>query len=403
MSSHRPPPPQSLPSAGASRPSQGRGSQQPDVLILGGGIVGLACAWRLAVAGATVELLEKGQPGAAASAAAAGMLAPLGEVPETGPFFNACRASRDLWARWVRALEEESGVPIEYDTSGALMIALTESDEAALEVLRSAAEDLGEAWEPVSAGRLARAVPDLSPSARGALLLPGEHRVENRAVCRALAQACAWRGVSMVSDFEVERVRVHRDGVVVEGSKGRRAAPRMVVTAGAWSGTVRGLPALPVRPVKGQMVRLDGVRWPWDGIVSRHLPQIPGRQGGGLYAVRRGPHGLLVGATVEPQAEFDSRVTAGGLGRLLEGLIELFPGLANAEVERTWAGLRPSSPDGRPLIGPVDHGECLFAATGHYRNGILLAPWTAEQITTLLQGRPGAAELAAFTPSRFHG
>jgi glycine oxidase len=187
-------------------------------------------------------------------------------------------------------------------------------------------------------------------------------------------------------------VRVEDGSVNLEGTEAgagaRLRSARLVVAAGAWSGAIAGLPALPVRPVRGQMLRLGGAAWPWRGSLRlRHN-----------YVVRRGPDGLLVGATVE-EAGFAEHPTAAGICGLLDFARTLFPRLAAAPVESIWAGLRPGSPDGRPILGMVGEGP-IVAACGHYRNGILLAPWTGRVIADLIAGGTPLESAELFSPAR---
>jgi len=374
-------------------------TKKPDVLILGGGIIGLACAHELAKAGVKVELLERRSAGAEASLAAAGMLAPLAEAPEAGPFFEACRASRDLWVPWAAALSEETGLSIEHDTSGALIIALDPEEEPRLEALAAAARALGEPAEEITREALAHWVPDIAPAVRQALRLSGEHRVDNVQACAVLAAAAARAGATLTYGFEV--MRVERSGaggerVRVTGKSDIREAARLVLAGGAWSGRIPGLPMLPVRPVRGQMILLTGVDWPWDGSVRG--------AGGGFYAVRRGLTGLLIGSTVE-EAGFDVHPTLAGIEGLLAFARGAFPGLAGAHLETVWAGLRPGTPDDLPFLGPLSGWPAVLAATGHFRNGILLAPWTAREVVRMvLDGGPPDIDSdirSPFSPSRF--
>ncbi|HTQ81036.1 MAG TPA: glycine oxidase ThiO [Thermoanaerobaculia bacterium] len=361
--------------------------ESADVLVLGGGIIGLACARELAGRGLKVELLERLPAGAEASTAAAGMLTPLAEVPRPGPFFEACRQSRDLWPSWVAELAEESGVAVEHDASGALVIALNAEEEEALVGLERAAAELGEPVVHVDLASLHRSVPDLAPVVERARLFPGEHRVDNVQACAALAVAAARRGVVLHYGAEVLQVEVSGSGVKVMGKDWQRSAGHLVLAAGAWSGGIPGLPALPVRPVRGQMLLLGGVEWHWNGIV----------RGPHFYTVRRGATGLLAGATVE-EAGFVKASTVSGVGDLLSDLRRLFPGSGGYRLETAWASFRPGTPDGLPLLGSLS-GSPILAATGHYRNGILLAPWTARQVADLLTA--AALPLPAFSPARF--
>lgn len=357
-----------------------------DVLVVGGGIVGLASARELARAGMKVELLERLPAGAEASLAAAGMLSPLAETLP-GPLLDACRESRDLWLSWAPALAEETGLSIEHDASGALLVALDDLDEAWLDRVAAEAREIGELVEEIDGGTLSRWVPDVSPGVRRSLLLPGEHRVDNVQACTVLALAARKAGAVLTYGAEVERIERAGTGVRVVTRDRHVDAGLLVLAAGAWSGTIEGLPPLPVRPVRGQMLLLGSVDWPWKGTIrSQHG-----------YAVRRGATGLLVGATVE-EAGFACHNTPEGIESLLRFTRQTLPGLDGARLETTWAGLRPGTPDGLPILGPVP-GWPVIAATGHYRNGILLAPWTAREVARLALAR-GAGEAGHFSPER---
>ncbi len=365
--------------------------RKPDVLVLGGGIIGLACARELARHGARVHVLEREEHGAQASKAAAGMLSPLGEAPRPGPFFAACRTSRNLWPSWAAELAEESGVDLDYDSSGALEIALTEGDEARLDALATAAAALGERVEEADLATWRRHVPGLAAAARRGLYLPGEHRVDNLRVCAALGESAARSGVSVTYGAAIERVEVSGSTVRVAAASQSWEADLLVVAAGCWSGSLPGLPVLPLRPVRGQILLFSGVAWDFGGIV----------RGSGAYTVRRGSDSLLVGATSE-EVGFASQTTVGGVHGLLSRGLDLLPGLAGARLEAHWAGLRPGTADGLPLLGHLGEAPVVYA-TGHYRNGILLAPWTAREVARVALDGETSGELAAFSPQRFVG
>jgi glycine oxidase len=362
----------------------------PDVLILGGGIIGLACARELALRGLRVEVVERLPHGAEASLAAAGMLSPLGESSVPGPFLDACRASRDLWGPWVAALEAETGLSVDYDTSGCLLVALDEEDEAGIEGALRTARELDERVDEVEIPALRHWVPDIAPGVRRAVHLPDEHRVDNVQLCAVLAQSLQKLGVTIHYDSEVLHVerREPEGTVLVHGNHWRKEARLLVLAAGAWSGRIPELPALPVRPVRGQMLLLGGVDWPWGGSVLQ----------GDFYAVRRGATGLLVGATVE-EAGFDKHTTVEGIEDLLAFARRLLPGIGHIRLETVWAGLRPGTPDDLPILGRLP-GWPAIVATGHFRNGILLAPWTARQVARLALTEK-EEEIAAFSPQRF--
>ena len=364
----------------------------PDVLVLGGGIIGLACARELALRGLRVEIVERLPAGAEASLAAAGMLAPLGEASTPGPFLDACRAARDQWGPWVGALEEETGLRVDYDTSGSLLVSLGEADDARIERTVRTARELGERADELDLPALRHWVPDVTPEARRAVHLPDEHRVDNVQLCAVLALAVQKLGVAI--HYGSEAVRIERrdpEGtVLVHGNHWRKEARLLVLAGGAWSGQIPGLPPLPLRPVRGQMLLLGGIEWLWGGSVRQ----------GDLYAVRRGATGLLIGATVE-EAGFAKHNTVEGVEGLLAFARRLFPGIGRARLESVWAGLRPGTPDDLPIVGVLP-GWPVLAATGHFRNGILLAPWTARQVARLALSEQ-ESEIPEFSPRRFPG
>lgn len=360
----------------------------PDILVLGGGIVGLGCTWELRRRGWSVEILDAGHPGAA-SAASAGMLGPLAEAEKTGPFFTACRRSLELWDPWSEDLRSASGMDLDHDRSGSLLV---EDDEPGrLQTLERLAKDVGEPHEWVPRAELRRQIPDLAPEVREALLLPREHRIDNRLVCRALGETLERAGVSVLPEHRVLRVHAGRDSVELEGDGWRRSAARLLVAGGAWSGGIEGIPSLPVRPIRGQMLRLAGIQWPWLGNL----------RGPHFYAVRRAGDRLLVGATVEDAGE-TAVTTPGGLRQLRNFCARLLPGVLGRPVEASWAGLRPGTPDGLPILGPMPGSRgAVWIATGHYRNGVLLAPWTSQALASALTESNAEALPKDFLPDRF--
>lgn len=367
-------------------------SNVADAVVIGAGLVGMATARELAGRGLSVTVVESRTPGAGASTAGAGLLSPISDWDSTRPFIEICRRARDGWKPWLAELVTESGVAVEHDEDGALLVALSERELPGLDVEQRIAARAGEACSEVTPAEAIARVPDLSRDAIRVLHLPGEHRVDNVAACAALARACALRGVAMRERFTVRALRQRGADTLVEGEGESITAPIVVLASGAWSAGIEGAGALPVRPVRGQMLRLEGTRWPWGG--SLRL--------GHNYVVRRGASGLLVGATVE-EAGFADHPTVAGIEELLAFARSLFPSLAGARVESIWAGLRPGSPDGRPILGriPWAAGARVVAACGHYRNGILLAPWTGREIAAhLVDGRP-IEEGALFSPERF--
>ena len=236
-----------------------------DIIVVGAGLVGLATARELAGRGLAVELLEARRAGAGASSAGAGLLAPISDWESTRPILEICRRARDQWRPWLAELVAESGVAVEFDDSGCLQIELRGEDPGFLDTERGIAAAANEPWAELSPLEARQRMPDLSPAVERVLYLPGEHRVDNVAACEALAVACRRRGVSIREGFVALRGQIGAQSVAIESSSERIEARELVLATGAWSGQIAGFPELPVRPVRGQMLRLEGARWPWLG------------------------------------------------------------------------------------------------------------------------------------------
>ena len=355
-----------------------------DVIVVGAGIVGLACAWAAERRGMSVLVVDRDEPGSGASGVAAGMLAPVTEAvfgEETLLRLNL-EAAR-LWPAFAARLAEASGLDTSYDESGALMVAADADD---LEELRRIHEfqrthELEAEWLP---GRRCREIePGLSPRVRGGIAAP-DGNVDPRAVVAALRGAC-----SEVLLAEAREILV-QDGTVIglQLATCKVGARNVVVCAGAWSGSLGLVDSPPLRPVKGQILRLHGTP-PSAGIVR--TPRC--------YVVPRASGEVVIGATVEERG-FDTRVTAEGVHRLLEAAWEVLPDVGELELVETRAGLRPGTPDNGPVVGRGS-ADGLLWATGHYRSGILQAPITGEAIAALLCGDEPPDVLAPFAPERF--
>ncbi|MEX0659417.1 MAG: glycine oxidase ThiO [Egibacteraceae bacterium] len=370
---------------------------QPDVVVVGAGVIGLSIAWRAAQAGLAVTLVDD-RPGRAASWAAAGMLAPVTEVHYgEEALLELNLASAAAYADFAAGLTEASGRDTGYRRCGTLLVARDTDEAAVLDELHRFQAKLGLATTRLR-GRAARELePALAPRTRSAILVEGDHQVDNRALVTALRSAVDRAGVA-VAPGRVAAVRTtsQRAAGVTLADGTALHAPRVVLAAGAGTGAIAGLPAAavpPVRPVKGQLLHLR----PRGG-----APPLTSRTIRGLdvYVVARADGRLVVGATVEEQGH-DRTATAGGVRRLLRDAWELLPGIDEYELTETAVGLRPGSPDNAPLLGPAAGVHGLILATGHYRNGILLAPVTAEAITELLVTGVVPARIAPFAPERF--
>jgi glycine oxidase len=365
----------------------------PDVVVVGGGAVGLAVAWRCAVAGAGVRVFDS-SGGRGATWAAAGMLAPVTEVHYgEEPLLALNLESSRRYPEFVEGLEEASGIATGYRRCGTLMVALDADENRALDELYRFQTGLGLEVQRLT-GRETRAEePGLAPGVRGGVLVPGDHQVDNRALLEALRVACERAGVAIATDH-VKGIEVAGDRVqaVTTASEGAVPCGTVVLAAGSWSGSIEGLPpdAVPrVRPVKGQLLHLKGP----GPLATRNL------RGVDAYLVSRPDGRLVVGATVEERG-WDTSVTAGAVFELLRAAYELLPGTAELELTETVAGLRPGSPDNAPLIGP-GAVEGLLLATGHYRNGVLLLPVTADAIASCVTGEGVPSWAGPFLPARF--
>ncbi len=367
-----------------------------DVAVIGGGVIGLAIAWRAAQRGLSVCVLERGELGAGASRVAAGMLAPVTEADagELALLKLGLRSAR-AWSAFAAELAQAAGADPGLRSSGALVVARDRDEAEALERELALRVELGLDVERLLPSAARRLEPALAPTVRLALDVPGDHSADPRAVVLALAQAARHAGATLRTGTKVERVERGRGQVTAIGLAGGETlrVDRVVAAAGAWSAAIEGLPSIPLRPVKGQILRLRDPAGP--GLLER----IVRFEGG--YLVPRGDGRYVLGATMEERG-FDTTVTAGGLYELLRDAGELVPGVHELVVEEISAGLRPATPDNAPLLGPAGELEGLHWATGHHRNGILLAPVSADIVVDGLVGG-GAGLPAAFAAARFDG
>jgi glycine oxidase len=376
------------------------GSTELDAVFVGGGVIGLASAWRSARAGLSVALVDP-EPGHGATWAAAGMLAPVTEAhygEEALVRLNLTAAQ--LWPDFARELEAESALPVGYLQHGTVVVAVDASDRVAIDEVLAFQQGLGLDATRLSARECRALEPSLAPGLRGGVDVPGDHQVDNRLLLAALLGACRQAGVSLVPRRAVG-VAVSPEpravGVELDGGTTLRAGA-VVVTAGCHSNQLEGLPPgtlPPVRPVKGMTLRLAAP--PGVPRLRRTLRGLV--HGETCYLVPREDGSVVVGATVEEKG-FDCTVQAGAVYDLLRDARSIVPGLDEYELTETAVGLRPGSPDNAPAIGPTAVPG-LLVATGHYRNGILLAPLTAEAITALLAGSAPSEVVAPFGPDRF--
>ncbi|MBI4458824.1 MAG: glycine oxidase ThiO [Acidobacteria bacterium] len=362
-----------------------------DAIIVGGGIIGCTLARSLAAAGMRVAVIERGAPGQEASSAAAGMLSPSAEAEKGSPLFTLCRESLLRYRPLAADLLSETGIDPQYRTEGTLLLFENEQERQAMLPSIEWQQSLGIPIQELPQQELREREPRLADPA-GGFYLPEDHQIDNRLLLQALVQSCRQRGVEFIlgkSVLEVECNGHGVTGVIVED--GRLAARRVVNTAGAWAGMIRvpGLPSAPIRPVKGHIVVLESAAEPFQHVVRSHRAYMVPRRGGRV----------IVGSTME-EAGFDKAPRAAPLTRLLQAAQQMCPILEQSKVADLWAGLRPAAPDGLPLLGPTAV-QGYFVALGHFRNGILLAPITAEILSGwLLQGK-SPLPTDALLPRRF--
>jgi glycine oxidase len=371
------------------------GEHPSDVVIIGGGVIGLTIARALALRGVRdISLLERGGLGKEASFAAAGMLAPQVEADSADDFFKLAARSRHLYPAFAAALREETGIDVELDTTGTLYLALTGHDQQENEKRYEWQTSAGLRVELLSAAAVRELEPNLNQSALGALLFPNDNQVENRRLLNALVNSVSKLGVRIVTGTNVESVVMEGNRVTgVQTDRGVLKCGTAVVAAGPWSSSVKnslGDPNFSVEPERGQMVCFEAKPQ-----VTQHVIFSP--RG---YIVPRRDGRLLAGSTKE-RVGFDKSVTAAGTSSIVASATEISPGIANLPIVDTWAGLRPRAPDGLPVLGPCGEIDGLFYATGHYRNGILLAPITGELISEAIVAAAESPLLAPFSPDRF--
>jgi glycine oxidase len=364
-----------------------------DAIVVGGGVVGASAAWGLAREGLRVVLLERDAIASHASGAAAGMLTPLAESSASGPLFAFGLRSLGMYAEFVREVRERSGVDPEYEPSGVLRVAASGTEAAELrELVRGHA---GGGLEWLDAGALREAEPRLAGPLHGAIASSREGHVRSPLLARACAAAAEAAGARIETGVAVLALRREGGRVTgVETAHASHAAARVVLCPGAFGADLLApLGAghfAPITPVRGQIVTLASTQRPPRTILWR----------GSLYLVPKRDGSLVVGST-EERVGFDCRTTAAGVGWLLREAASFVPELGGWSLREAYAGLRPATPDGLPVIGTIPGVQGLFLAAGHFRKGVLLAPATASLVVDWALGREPPQEARAFLPERF--
>ena len=378
-----------------SRHETSRTRKTAEIIIVGGGVIGLSIARELALGGARdIVLFDKGELGKEASWAAGGILAPQVEADASDDFFKLATASRDLYPRFAQALHDETGIDVQLDQTGTLCIAFTEDDEGELRQRFAWQQRAGLRVEWLNSDDVHRLEANLSPEVRCALRFPDDWQVENRKLVEALIASNQKLGVRLFPRCEVTSFRIDHGRVAgVETATGAIAAAVVIVCAGAWTSTLRTSASwapIEIEPVRGQMLCFKPAQ-----AIARHV--VYNSRG---YLVPRRDGRLLAGSTSE-HAEFDKRVTEEGVHAIKSMACDIAPSLAATPLVDSWAGFRPHSLDDLPVLGADENVEALFYATGHYRNGILLAPITANVMAGVLTQQRSPTLIGAFSPKRF--
>ena len=373
------------------------------IVIVGGGICGLGIGWRLAQAGRDVTVIDSGEAAMAATWAAAGMLAPQAEAEHAEEaLLPLAMESCGMWGSFSDELLRESGIDVDYRAEGTLVVAVDRDDFELLEYRYSYLRDLGLNLEWLSGYEARQREPYLSRNVSGAMFSPQDHQVDNRLVGSALKTSYIAAGGILREHTSVDEILITSGRVTgVRVGDQEIGAEAVVVAAGAWSRNIAGLPpeaSPPVRPLKGQMV---AVQMPETAPILQHVLWGPGNSiVPSIYLAPKSDGRLIIGATVEEMG-FDTSLTAGGMFEILRSAWEVLPGIYDLPLIDSWAGLRPASRDDAPILGPTDV-DGLIMATGHHRNGILLAPITASTVSDYVLTGTIADIMRPFMLDRFN-
>lgn len=365
------------------------------IVIIGGGVIGLAIAYELAQRDHPVLILEKSECGGQATGAAAGMLAPYSElVHEPDPLFELAHQSLLLYPGWQAEIKETSGLDFEYNQAGSLYVVFHEADVLALETRLEWQSKWGVQAEIIDRKQLRNLEPELSDDAVAALYTPAEHHIYAPDYVRALYRACLKLGVQIEEETgDVQIGEVGTDGIhLTTESKGDYFAEQAIFACGAWTSFFEQelTVSLPIFPIRGQICA-----YRQEEEQVHHM--VFSSQG---YVLAKGNGTIVCGAS-EDIAGYDCTVTEQGIKRLMNWSRKLFPFLEKKEPFHSWAGLRPATQDGFPLIGRLRQHPNLIISSGHYRNGILLSPITAKIVADLIDHQPTLVDVEAYNPNRF--
>ena len=367
-----------------------------EILIIGGGIIGLTLARKLHKKGfRKITIIERGNVGRESSYAAAGMLAPQAETDIIDPFFKFCVDSHKLYADFARELFEETGVDIQLDKSGTLYLAFDEADAREIRRRFDWQTKAELEVEHLTAKEIRKAEAFVSPDVREGLFFPNDWQVENRKLLDALQIYAEINDIEIIEQTEIENLLIENGKIEAAQSKNKIfRAETVILATGAWTSLIKSgenvLASLDVKPIRGQIFSFRTAKRLFERVI--YSPRG--------YIVPRADGRIIAGATVE-DAGFDKNVTTSGIEFVRENALEIAPSLVNLKISESWAGLRPFAKDGLPILGEFPEIENLYIAAAHYRNGILLAPITAEILANKIAENIASDYLDIFSPRRF--
>lgn len=365
------------------------------IIIVGGGIIGLSIGWQLARKGRYVEVYDKGEAGRGAAWVSAGMLAPQAEMGfEEIELFQLCRHSLELYPEYLSMLKDDSGINVQLDRCGSLMTGFHRDESERLRRLYDFREKVGLPVKWITGSEAREIEPLLSPKCTNAIWIPEDAQIDNHALLRALISAFKNKGGRLIENAKIEEIRIKNSKVIgIRVNSDKIDCENLIISAGAWSKLIPGIPEdilPPVRPVKGQIITLE---------MTDECRINPAIRGQDVYLVPKSDGRLLVGASNEDLG-FDTEPTAGEIFRFLERGWETIPCIYDLHIKSIDVGLRPGSRDHNPILGNTYIGG-LYFATGHYRNGVLLAPLTGICISDLIVNGSTFDEIDFFNISRF--
>lgn len=366
-----------------------------DVALIGGGVIGCAIAWRLAASGLQTVVIERNEPGMEASFAAGGMLAAQAESDPAATLFPLALSSRNAYPKFVRDLEDTSSTSVGYRSEGTLVLSLRPEDDEQLESDYAAQTEAGLEADLLTDREILDLEPSITSSVRFALHFPGDHQVDNRLLVRALEEAARKAGAEFRLGTEAFEVCARAGQVSsISTSSGSIRTKNAVIAAGCWSGKLTLpsplLSSAGIVPVRGQMMAFSAP----SSILKSVVYSARG------YVIPRSTGVIIAGSTTE-RAGFTKATTEAGLTTIESAASEILPTLSNLPIVERWAGLRPGTADDLPVLGEDPIIKGLYYATGHYRNGILLTPITAQVITELILNGRTSTDISSFSITRF--